>query len=662
MAIQNIEAIRSVSKENSDQRPKIKVLIPASLLLSFFIGLKFPQKEEMSELLALVFLEEIIGLITSLDFISIESTARLLIGDKADELLDLLKKNFKVCEVDKDSIESVVKSEFFCNSFDTAIANSLEERIDVFITETEFIREIEIIESGESDAEDRIRKILVLRPKEFVSRYVLNERKIENLGSIQVNLADIPDVDTLQPLPPEDLRGVIDGWVVERFEVRIVSSESSKGEITLWNKSESKLIRRSAYGNGAVDALVKALRSAVFEAVPTLHLPFPTFSRIFLTSSDLGCDSPVSAVVTVDLNELNEDEEDKSYSVKGSFTHTDTVKAVFYAYLEAIRQAKITDNKNCRDNKHESITQDFLTSEINSKRKDFSSLVLTDLSLNDLDLSGIKLRGSSILQSNLRRSIFSSQGHNNNGDFRDVIIDLSNLDKANFSYADFNHAQIVATTMNESIFLNADLSDAVIRGSELYGADFTKAKLARVNFISCHLDGAILEKACLNRAVLSGVDLPKANLKGAYLSLAVFNDANLKEAELTNANLQRTNFSRANLTNVDFTGATIDETTFAFADLSGANLQHLNLTTACFKGATLDNANLSNTNLGGLDFTETSLKGVNLTGAKLSGLKLTDEQKKKLTDEQQEKLVSNPNSVIVDQKTKNSDYLCNGRH
>ena len=675
--------------EGNGKRP-IKVLFPSGLMLSFLTSRKFSEQEAVLELVTLVFSRQIVGFITSLDFEKIQTIARESMGIEAEALLDSIKENFKICEVDKQCIHDASATKIPFSNFDTAIALAcaVRDKIDVIVTESEIFVGDPSIKSEVSLDESRIS---ILHPKEFVSLYSFENKELQKFGSLPTSEWDSSKPQEIESLPDEKVREVVKGWYLESFYVHLATKEHATAEVSFWNKSNGAMIRRVAFGNGPVDSLVKALQYAVFVADPTCYLPIPIVSEISLKSSDLGSDSSVTAEVVV--------ESGSKEPVSGRYESTDTVKAVFYAYLVAIFESKIQSSNKTK------ITAELFRSKYDRGDFNFSqSILYKNESFNHLHLEGIDLEGSYILDSRFQGSFFSSRQQDAN--LKNIIINLSKLQGSDFSYADLSNAKIIKTDMTGAIFHHVDLSNAVIQGSDFVKADFSEAKLRAVTFISCHLDEVIFQDSWLNQAILSGIRLAKANFKRAYLSQAVFNDAYLKEAILTDANLKLANFSRANLVGANLKGATIDQTnfsranlvganfvgadfkemkmdqadfstpkfaddkkinqtTFAFADLSNAKLQGLNLTTACFTGATLDNADLSNTDLRGLDFTETSLDGVNLTGANLSGLKLTLEQQSKLTSEQKEKLISNPNSMVTHQetqKTKDGDDLCNGRH
>ena len=674
--------------EGNGKRP-IKVLLPSGLMLSFLTSRKFSEQEAVSELVTLVFSRQIAGFITSLDFEKIQTIARESMGIEAEALLDSIKENFKICEVDKQCIHDASATKIPFTNFDSAIALAcaVRDKIDVIVTESEVFIGNPSIKSELSVDESRIS---ILHPKEFVSLYSFEDKELKEFGNLSMPEWDSSKPQEIELLPDKKVCQVVKGWCLESFYVHLATKEHATAEISLWNLTNGTMIRRVAFGNGPVDALVKALQYAVFVADPTCYLPIPIVSEISLKSSTLVSDSPVVAEVVVGSGSKE--------PVSGRYESTDTVKAVFYAYLVAIFKSKIESTNKTK------ITSESLKSKYDRGDVNFSQTILHNERLNNLHLEGIHLEGSCVLDSYLESSFFSS--HQQNANLRNITINLSKLQGSDFSFADLNNANIIQTELKKAIFYHADLSGSVIRGSNFFKANFSEAKLRAVHFSACHLDEVIFQDSYLNQAILSGLCLAKANFERAHLSQAVFNDAYLKEAILIDADLKQANFVGANLVGANFKGAKIDQTnfsrsnlvganfvgadfkdvgvdqvdfsipkfaddkemrqtTFAFANLSNANLQGLNLTTACFKGATLDNADLSNTDLQGLDFRETSLQGVNLTGARLYGLKLTDVQKSKLTPEQKKELVSSPNSMVTHQgtqKSKDGDDLCNGRH
>jgi uncharacterized protein YjbI with pentapeptide repeats len=558
-----------IAEENSFGFQPTKVLLDASLLFSIFIDRQCSYKQTASVLMNLIVLKKIIGFITNIDYDYLRKLAHICMEDRADSLLSFINYNFLIHEVNKQCIEDASKYPF--NQLDTAIALvcAQEKGINVIITETPeaFV--------GKSE-------VLILTPEEFISRYSFETNSIQPDGLISSYVSSpISEPERLNPLPEENLREIINGWQIEHFEVHISAADAARAELSLWNKSDGRKITKHAYGNGPADALFRALALAVFIAEPTYYLPLPIINHIFLESEQLGSDSPVNAKITVDV---------KGQFYTGKFVSTDTVKAVFYAYLAAIRESRLIG-----DSQRKIVSAELLKERYRDGNRSFSEVTLTNLSLNDLHLEGINLEGSTITVSDLRRTVFSCQGRNAN--LKKAKIDLSGLDNADFSYADLNDVEIVGTKMVGTIFHHADLSDAVIRGSELHKAKMNEAKLARATLSACSLKGAELNHACLDQAILSGVDLTEAALQIASLIRAVLNNACLNRAILTRANLTGANFSRAKLVSADLRGSTLLKTTFANADLSKANLEGLDLTKADLTGAVLDYAKLGKARL-----------------------------------------------------------------
>jgi uncharacterized protein YjbI with pentapeptide repeats len=597
-----------VKQFSSESHNPKKLLFNAGLLMSILVGRKLPQQDDSENLLTLVFSGQIAGFITNLDFSTLQTLADSCLGDNAGVLLDLVRKNFEIVTVKKKCVEKAAKYPF--NQFNTAIslACAEEEGIDFIITESP-----EAFIGGS--------EVLICVPEEFISRYFYETGEVIDSGKIPPCISPpIPGSARINLLPEENLREIFEGWYIEHFEVHITATEAARAELSLWNKADGRKVTRYAYGNGPADALFRALALAVFVAEPTYYLPLPIINHIFLESEQLGSDSPVNAKITVEV-------EGEFYT--GSFVSTDTVKAVFYAYLAAISELRLN-----KKSPQEIVTSEKLRAQYQDGKRHFSEVTLTNLSLSDLHLEGIDLEGSSITASDLRRTVFSCQEHNAN--LKKAKIDLSALDNADFSYADLNDVEIVATKMVGTIFYHADLSDSMIRGSELNKAKLNEAKLARATLIASSLKGAELNHACLDQAILSGVDLTEATLQIASLIRAVLNNACLNRAILTKADLTGANFSRAKLVSADLRGSTATESTFSYAKLTNADLTRTNFSGAKFisadlKGAivletTFSYADLSKANLEGLDLTKADLTKAVLDHANLDKTKLTRNQ------------------------------------
>jgi uncharacterized protein YjbI with pentapeptide repeats len=600
---------------------KVKIILQPSLLLRVLTGCQFEHYKETKVILSLILSGEIIGYISDLQFKLLEKLAQLCMGEQSSSLIKLLKENLQVYKVSQKNI--LRASQLTVSSFDTALAIACaeEEHIDAVVTET-----TEVI----SDEY----KISVLKPEEFILRYSFDENKLlpdatppdfsprkpskfdkekcEFLSSLSTKLIINASSDRIHELQ-EEPEFNFNGWKVESFDVQVTLDRKTEAKISLWNPSQGIGINKNAYGNGPVNALVNAFSLAMPEIAPERHLPLPTVDHVFLESAEQGADSPVNAQVAI------ETDENERYT--GKFIDTDTVKAVFYAYLEAVSEFIKKPVEKTRLLHKESAEE--LISKFFRSIKELFNISLSRISLDDKKLDGLCLENAVINGSDLRRSTFST--YISKAEWKNVHISSSNLTNIVLEEADLKQIEIVNSDLSHANLIHADLAGAKISSSHFVEAKMNKINLSYSQITSSSLTEADLDNAILNGANLSKLNLDKVNFKEAKLINAFFGGASLIEAKFMDADLTRTNFQRANLSNAKFSDANLTEaklehTIFAYANLSGAVLEKLDLTTVELTGAKLDNAKLY-----GSKIKRSQLKNVNIENLSLAGVDLIND-------------------------------------
>ena len=173
------------------------------------------------------------------------------------------------------------------------------------------------------------------------------------------------------------------------------------------------------------------------------------------------------------------------------------------------------------------------------------------------------------------------------GNFTGCILNGENLNETDFSYADFDGAEL----NNAKFWLGT--YDAILVGTkftnvEAEDVDFTNADLTEADFRPDIPNGTNLQWAAFVGAVLIEARMNEVDLRGANLSGANLECANLQGADLRNAD-----FTGASLVNADLTGAQLDGANFSGADMAGANLNGTNYATPGVLVAPLTNAQSS---------------------------------------------------------------------
>ncbi len=199
------------------------------------------------------------------------------------------------------------------------------------------------------------------------------------------------------------------------------------------------------------------------------------------------------------------------------------------------------------------------------------------------------------------------------------------LQFANFTNADLDHADFKGALMENVILSGANLTDAdveaVINGSLLVGTD-----AAGATFIHGDLSGCDLKDADFTGADLQGIDL----MQGAMTD-AKFDNANLKDTTIVLEPMDGADLTGATLTGVssfDDTGTPTLPANWQLtggilfgpgASLANQDLSGFDLTDADLDGSDLELANLSSANLTNADLDDANLTGADLEDATVTG-------------------------------------------
>ena len=422
------------------------------------------------------------------------------------------------------------------------------------------------------------------------------EYPIKELEALEKELERVDDNLTDEEIP------IAEYLYLKNFEVHCCQNHYAKAKVTLHNTKLGKQKSEDAYGKGAIDALCRAFDSVIKSLT---QLSSHVLNSISLHSIEEGLESRVSATAILSY---------QGEIYEGSVTHTDTVKAAFYAYIKAVNNIFKHQAISSREALRSVVAT--MTQYENGKR-DFSNTNLSGKVIKNVNWSQINFRYADlsnawIISSNLRKSnLYKAQ-------LEGITLDSTNLSNANLEEANLCEAKIEESLLNNANLFCAKMTNITMHKVKLQGAKLNKANLRAANLTEtdlreANLDNANLEKANLSMANLNKAILHEAILREAILNRAILNGANLAKANFSKADLSRADLSRANLTEVDLTGA----------DLTGANLTEANLTGVNLTKANLTGANLTKANLTKANLTETDLNGANLTEADLTEVDLS---------------------------------------
>lgn len=123
---------------------------------------------------------------------------------------------------------------------------------------------------------------------------------------------------------------------------------------------------------------------------------------------------------------------------------------------------------------------------------------------------------------------------------------LANIYEMLESYAQ-EEKDFKGSELRKAPLMNITLKEVILDGSNLIKADLTRANLSHSSLVQVNLSMANLAKAVLTEVNFSGSFLIKANFRDACLEKANFQSAMLEKVDFRGANLAGANFSGAHL-------------------------------------------------------------------------------------------------------------------
>jgi uncharacterized protein YjbI with pentapeptide repeats len=170
-----------------------------------------------------------------------------------------------------------------------------------------------------------------------------------------------------------------------------------------------------------------------------------------------------------------------------------------------------------------------------------------------LDLSHVDLRGADLRWARLEGAKLESAW------LHYANLSSANLKKAFLRGAQFQHAWLVETELDDADLIDAQLEKANLGGAQLRNANLSRAQLRKTHLRNANLQYAFLAGACLEDAYLVDAQLQYAHLAGYRISGRVNmrsigyhpeekeQDEDIGGADLRGANLTRAQLHSANL-------------------------------------------------------------------------------------------------------------------
>lgn len=594
---------RKSNFDNTEDSYIQAILLDEVEIIDILLNNQSSTLEDSIQLFELIVTQEIKGYITDKSLLAIYTLANKLKGKEetelGDKIVSYLVQYFIICKVDTKTSPELYNFNFTdkidINKLDSLYSLVHNKTIDIIISQrpNEFLSRYKLKDINHNTEQ----KILIVSPTDFLDWYDLEDDKISLHNYIVSKESPVPLVkfiggedyssqiiESLEKnlrIDNDNLRDeqiIVGDWLLENFEIYSSKNHYAHAKVTLQNRKNYKRITDKAKGNGAIDALCRAFDNTSKSLIPISRY---FFKFINLYNIDEGFDSHVSATVVISYKE-------KIY--EGKVKHTDSIKAAFFAYLQAINNVyedkpispkEIIKTVIAVTTKYEEGKRNF--EGVNLSNKIISKVSWLNINLSKANLKCAYIVKCELLNANLYRA---------------------NLDGITIVNADLSNANLFC----------ANISNATVQKSNLQGTKLNKVKLNQASLVEVDLKNAVLDNAQLNKANLSMSDLTEANLHEATLIKVIFSHTVLMRADLTDADL----------TDADLTGADLSEANLSRADLTRANLTNVDLSGADLTGANLTDVNLSNANLTRVNFTNTTVDGANFSEANLSHADLTD--------------------------------------
>lgn len=585
----------------SEREEKPRIIINHNLLFKIYSNCVSENYKAVKSILALIYSKKIIPYIEDRYFKIVKDYIENFAGSKAKNLISTLDENFRTYTITLNDFKRA--SQLKMDSFSTAISVACAERLSIEATITEST-EVTYKESN----------IYILGPKEFIARYNPELQIVED--SPIVPLSTEPPAQTTSEnenaypeAGSESLLNIKFGdWNVEFFETTIQQNSPTRAKVILWNKKQGKTISRDTTGNGPIDALVKAFNLAMKEADPQAQIPPLRVDGIKLKNDSRGSDSLVLAETTLYSEKYKQ-------SFKGSFKHTDTVKAIFCACLDAISTYINSEYKEKND--YEQITSEIIEDKYDSNTT-HRKVNLLKVSLVDKCLAGINFEDVAMYQCNLSGTIISN-GSDKIATWRTANINSCDLSGIKFDRGEWNRVDLSASKLKKAYFADTSIVKTTISSSHLNEICLDNARIYRCYLLTSVLKDASFREVSIGNTIFIGTNLECSQFNNSQIAETYFEGTNLTNSSFEKAKLRQVNFIKTNLSKSSFVETKLCAVSFAMSDLTEVDFGHCDLTSVDFTGA-----KLNRTKFRGAKITREQLKSAHDDGAILDGAEIEE--------------------------------------
>ncbi|MEM6451593.1 MAG: pentapeptide repeat-containing protein [Cyanobacteria bacterium P01_D01_bin.105] len=589
--------------DNGEECTVARILLDSNLVLDLLLDRKTSHLEDVANIFDLASIGTIDIYLTDRGIQDVWNVIQFYKGeDSANLITNTIVDKVDVCRISAEIMDSARNSSL--SNFDSALQLACLEyyKLDTIVTNhpDAFVGKSPSSNGG---------NFSILNPASFES-WISHDLKRSSLHlSLQEKKESIEKGYSSVTVDVNDLK--IAGMSIEQFEIYSTQGEISLAHMSFWSPKTQELQTISARGNGPVAALCSALDEGLS------RMDFPHSYRmesINLRSLSSGSNSEMRASVVLTCEGI---------AYVGNSSHQDTIKSVFYAYINALKS--ITSNSSTEDkiqsrntkrsmfdassNSIESLTNRDFHQSLQKGKQDFSESTIKSVYIADQ-----KILDAHLQKSTLERVIIKNSSLYQSDALLSEALDLdiwhSDIEQLKAQYSSWGKVSLDSVNLKKANLFHATINSSSARDVDFSSSEMNKAEISQTCFIDCNFQSVDLDNATLRMCLFHSGNLSNSRLTELNCESSYFLSVLMYSANLSQSNFSKVRFSHSILRKVDFSESTLED-----VDLSGVKLENSKFNGATFNRVNLSNANLSGCDLRGVNLETTYLSGANLTGA-----------------------------------------------
>ena len=207
-----------------------------------------------------------------------------------------------------------------------------------------------------------------------------------------------------------------------------------------------------------------------------------------------------------------------------------------------------------------------------------------------------------------------------NGNFKNAVFHLSNIENVNFENSDLTNADFRFAKINNVNFKNTNLTGANFAGSEVVSSNFLNSDMTKT-----YVSGGFFVVNDLSNSIITD-----ANWRGVIFERNIVDNTRISNSDFSKSYIKEVNFNVANISEIKLNGATIIQAELDNFDFSNTDSTIDGYTdVGIYKGTYIQasnvrGVNLSNMDLSGIIFAPQILSGKTFVGIDLANSNLSN--------------------------------------